>query len=288
MDVGIGLPNVVPGVDRTGIIDWARRAEGAGFASLGTIGRVAYPNYEELISLAAAAAVTERIRLLTDILIVPYRANAALLAKQAATLDSISGGRLTLAVGVGGRGDDYEASGVPFETRGKRMDAMLRDMKEVWAGADRGFAGPIGPPTGRPGGPELVIGGNSDATFRRIRELGDGWTMGGGTPDDFAAGADRARAAWREAGREGEPRLIALCYFALGDTARADADAYLRHYYRIVGEDIAGMIADSAAMTPEMAVQYRDGFAEAGADELVFYPCSTDVGQVDLLADAVL
>jgi alkanesulfonate monooxygenase SsuD/methylene tetrahydromethanopterin reductase-like flavin-dependent oxidoreductase (luciferase family) len=288
MKVGIGLPATVPGVDKAALVGYAQRAEQRGFSSLGTIDRLVFPNYEPLIALAAAATVTERIRLLTDILIVPYRANAAMLAKQAATIDSISGGRLTLAVAVGGRRDDYEASGVPFSSRGKRMDAMLREMKAVWGGAERGFAGHIGPPTAQPGGPELVIGGNSDATYRRIREFGDGWTMGGGTPDDFAAGADRARSAWREAGREGEPRLIALCYFALGGTARDDADAYLRHYYRVVGEDIADRIAGSAAVTPEMAAQYRDGFAGAGADELVFFPCSTDVAQVDLLADAVL
>jgi alkanesulfonate monooxygenase SsuD/methylene tetrahydromethanopterin reductase-like flavin-dependent oxidoreductase (luciferase family) len=288
MKVGIGLPATVPGVDKAALVGYAQQAEQCGFSSLGTIDRLVFANYEPLVALAAAAAVTDRIRLLTDILIVPYRANAALLAKQAATVDSLSGGRLTMAVAVGSREDDYEASGVSFETRGKRMDAMLREMKDVWGGAERGFAGPIGPRSAQSGGPELVIGGKSDATFRRIRELGDGWTMGGGTPDDFAAGAERARSAWRESGREGEPRLIALCYFALGETARQDADSYLNNYYRIVGEDVASMIADSAAVTPKTAVQYRDDFADAGADELVYFPCSTDVIQVDLLADAVL
>ena len=125
MDVGIGLANAVRGVDRSGIVDWARRAEDAGFASLGTIDRIAYPSYESLVSLAAAAAVTERIRLVTDILIGPVRTNSALLAKQAATIDHLSGGRLTLGLAVGGRQDDYEESEADFKGRGKAFDAQL-------------------------------------------------------------------------------------------------------------------------------------------------------------------
>src|ERR687884_1124021 len=117
MDIGIGLPNAVPGVDRAGIVEWARRAEAAGFSSLGTIDRTAYGNYESLIALAAAAAVTERIGLVTDILIAPLRTNTALLAKQAATIDHLSEGRLVLGLAPGGRDDDYALSGVDFGAR---------------------------------------------------------------------------------------------------------------------------------------------------------------------------
>ena len=124
MDIGIGLPNSVLGVDRRGIVDWAKRAEDAGFASLGTIDRIAYDNYESLTTLAAAAAVTDKIRLTTDILIAPLRP-AALLAKQAATVNGISEGRLVLGLAVGGREDDYEAVNVDFHKRGKIFDAQL-------------------------------------------------------------------------------------------------------------------------------------------------------------------
>src|SRR5918996_3026799 len=114
MDVGIGLPATIPGVEREQLLEWARRAEAAGFSSLGTIDRIVYPNYESLIALAAAAAVTERIRLVTDVLLAPLRTNTALLAKQTATLDSLSEGRLVLGLAPGAREDDFAVSGADF------------------------------------------------------------------------------------------------------------------------------------------------------------------------------
>src|SRR3954468_6050319 len=175
MEVGIGLPNAVQGVDRAGIVEWAIRAERLGFSTLGTIDRIVYGNYESLIALAAAAAVTERIRLATAILIAPVR-NPAIAAKQAARLPRLSGDRLTLGVAVGGREDDYEAAGIDFRTRGKRMDEMLAQWKRIWDGESFGYAGAIGPP----GRPRLVIGGTAPAAFRRVGSYGDGWIAGGG------------------------------------------------------------------------------------------------------------
>src|SRR4051794_25606894 len=139
MDIGIGLPNAVPGVDRTGIVEWARRAEAAGFSSLGTLDRIAYGNYESFIALAAAAAVTERIRLVTDILIAPLRANTALLAKQALTIDHLGGGgRVVLGLAPGGRQDDYELGGIDFARRGR----VFHRPPQGPGGGARGGGGP--------------------------------------------------------------------------------------------------------------------------------------------------
>ena len=288
MNVGIGLPSTIPGIDRDSLLTWAVKAEERGFSSLGTIDRVVYGNYESLIALAAAAAVTERIRLTTDILLGPLRGNGAILAKQAATIDSLSNGRLTLAVAVGAREDDYAATRIPFTERGKLFDAQLAEMRRIWRGAEYGTAGAIGPPSSRPDGPELVIGGSVPATLRRVAEHGDGWTMGGGGPDQFKETADKVKAAWAEAGREGEPRLIALCYYGLGEHAGEAAKEELGDYYAWLGEDIAGMIVSSAATDEATLRGYRDAFAAAGADELICFPTSTDPTQADLLADAVL
>ncbi|MGH2967563.1 MAG: LLM class flavin-dependent oxidoreductase [Solirubrobacteraceae bacterium] len=285
MEVGIGLPATIPGVEREQLLEWARRAEARGFSSLGTIDRLVYANYEPLIALAAAAAVTERIRLATTIMIAPYRANGALVAKQAATLDNLSNGRLVLGVAVGAREDDYEASGVDIHSRGRLFEAMLGEWKRIWAGESFGTAGAIGP---RPsnGGPTLIIGGTADAAFERAARYGDGWIMGGGAPDQFKDGVTKLEAAWQAAGRKGAPRKLSLAYFSLGTGAEQAADRYLRDYYAWLGE-YAGMIADSAATDADTVNGYVQGFADAGCDELILFPSSPDPDQVDLLADAL-
>jgi len=286
VDVGIGLPNAVPDTAGRTLIEWARLADEAGFSTLGTIGRLVYPNAEELISLAAAAAVTSRIRLTTSILLAPLHANTALFAKQAATLDRISDGRLVLGLGIGGREDDFAVSGLTMAARGRRFDEQLTAMKRIWAGEGIEGAGPIGPAPARPGGPELILGGATEASFRRVARLGDGWIMGGGTPDMFAQAAAAVDQFWLDAGREGRPRKLSLAYFALGPDARAEADGYLQHYYAFLG-DIAGQISAGAAISPEMIKGYAGAFADAGCDELIFVPTSSRLDQVDLLAQAV-
>lgn len=282
MDVGIGLPNAVRGVDRAGIVDWAQRAEQAGFSSLGTIDRVVYPNYEPLIALAAAAAVTERIRLITDILIAPLRSNAALLAKQAATIDALSGGRLALGLAVGGREDDFQVSGIDFHSRGRVFDRQLEEMTAVWRG-ERG----VGPAPASNGRPTLLIGGYTDVSIRRAVRHADGWTQGGGTPDAFAEAREKLDEAWATEGREGKPRGVALFYFALGDDAERMAREALGDYYAWLGE-YAEQIVASAAKDADTIKQYLSAFEAAGADEVICFPTSHDVGQVEMLAQAAL
>jgi alkanesulfonate monooxygenase SsuD/methylene tetrahydromethanopterin reductase-like flavin-dependent oxidoreductase (luciferase family) len=285
MEIGIGLPGTVPGVDGETLVEWARRAERSGFSTLGTIDRIVYPNYEPLIALAAAAAVTERIRLTTSILIAPLRANAVLLAKQAATVHHLSGGRLVLGVAPGGREDDYEVSGVDMQTRGRAFDRQLDEMRRVWAGEEKGFAGPVGPNLDEP--PRLLMGGTVDATFRRAAEYGDGWIMGGGDPQEFPQALAKLKQAWEAAGREGEPRTASLAYFSLGPDAQKNADWYLRDYYGWLGDEVSGYIAQGASVDETAVAQTIATHEEVGSDELILFPCSSDPDQVDLLAQAV-
>jgi alkanesulfonate monooxygenase SsuD/methylene tetrahydromethanopterin reductase-like flavin-dependent oxidoreductase (luciferase family) len=284
--VGIGLPTTIPGVQRGQVLDWAHRADDAGFSTLGTLDRLVYPNYEPVVALGAAAAVTERIGLMTAVLLAPLRQNALLIAKQAATVHALSKGRLTLGVGLGSRDDDYEASGIPTKGRGKRLDEMLDQIKRLWAGEEVGYAGGVGPDVSDDP-PDLIVGGTADAAFRRAARYGDGWMLGGGAPDRFPELAVKLNAAWVEEGRDGEPRRMALTYFALGSDPEGDTERSIGDYYSFAPEYAAAVVAGTAKGEDGVGERIEQ-FRVAGVDEVVMFPASPDPEQVDLLARIAL
>lgn len=279
MKVGIGLPNAVPDTTGEELTEFARRAEANDFSTLGTIDRIVYGNYEPLIALAAAAAVTERIGLMTSVMLGPLRLNAAQTAKQALSIHQLSGGRLTLGIGLGGRGDDWVASGIEDSGKAAKMDAFLERVRLTF---DDAGIGPDGS-----GAPEVLIGGSVEASFERAAKYGAGWIAGGAPPDQYAEMAAGVKKAWADAGREGEPRLGGLAYFALGDDAEGDAQRYLTDYYAFLGDELAGMIAGSAAKDADTVKAYLSAFEAAGCGELIMFPCSSDPAQADLLAQAM-
>jgi alkanesulfonate monooxygenase SsuD/methylene tetrahydromethanopterin reductase-like flavin-dependent oxidoreductase (luciferase family) len=278
LDIGIGLPNMVPGASGADIVDWAKRSEARGFSSLGTLDRILYESYEPLTALAASAAVTERIGLLTAVLLGPLRTNAPLLAKQSQTVQALSHGRLTLGIGLGARDDDYEASGVETGERGRLFDELLSELTETWKG------GGVGPSVDEP--PRLVVGGQVDAAFGRVARFADGWIQGASGVQQYEELAPKVGAAWSEAGRDGQPLSLAIAYYSLGDDAEENARRDLGHYYEWLGDEIVEMIIGAAAKDPETVRQYIEAYEKAGCDELTLFPCSADVEQVDLLADA--
>lgn len=286
MEIGIGMPNPVPGTPGRLLVDWARQAEDRGFSSLATIDRIAYPSYESLVTLAAAAAVTDRIGLITNILLAPTR-NSILLAKEAASVDQLSGGRLTLGLGVGSRRDDFVAAERAFEERGRRFDEDLELMHGAWRGELVG--GCPKPPTPRPTNGQrvpILMGGTADRAIERAVRWGVGWTAGGSSPDQVGPFAERVRQAWKQAGREGQPRIVALAYFSLGDDATADSKAYLMDYYGHLG-DWAEQIAEGAARTPAAVQDTIKHFEDAGVDELILDPTVSHLDQVSRLAEVV-
>ena len=285
MRIGIGLPSTVLDVPGRTLVAWARRAEERGFSTLGTIDRVAYPSYDSLTALAAAGAATQEIGLLTNILLAAAY-NPYLLAKVTASVDQVSGGRLTLGVGVGNRADDYDLTGRSFADRGRRFDRDLELLHRAWAGeavADRsGF--PVGPPTVH-GRIPLLIGGQADKAVPRTLRWDAGFTIGGAPPEMAADAIQAVRAAWERAGA-GQRPIVALSYFSLGEEHAEESLHNLRTYYGFLGDWAEG-VASGAPRTPAAVEERAAAFERLGVDELVFDPTVADLDQVDRLADVV-
>jgi alkanesulfonate monooxygenase SsuD/methylene tetrahydromethanopterin reductase-like flavin-dependent oxidoreductase (luciferase family) len=276
--IGVGLPSAVQGTPGRALIDWARHAEELGFSSLGVVDRVPYDSYDPFASLSAAAAVTEVIGLATTIAIGPLRPTA-LLAKAAASLDALSGGRLTLGLSVGARPDDYEIAGIDHRRRGDILSRQLFDVRTH-------FEVPVvSPAPAREGGPSLLVGGSSDAAFARMARYADGYIHNGGPPRTFVRAVATATLAWAHAERPGSPLLWTQGYFALGDAAER-GHAYMLDYYAFTGP-FAERVAGSLLTTPQSVSQFVRGYREAGCQEMVLMPCVADLDQLDRLADVL-
>jgi alkanesulfonate monooxygenase SsuD/methylene tetrahydromethanopterin reductase-like flavin-dependent oxidoreductase (luciferase family) len=278
MKIGVGLPTTTAGVSGDLLIEWAKRADAGPFSSLGVLDRIAYHNYEPFTALSAAAAVTTRLRLATMIVIAPLR-NTVLLAKQAASLDALSSGRLTLGLAVGARGEDYELAKVEPRGRGRRFAEQLEAIRDIW---EEGQVGPT--PSGN--GPQLLVGGSSGEALARMARYSDGYMHGGGPPRAFAGAVTRARAAWTDLGRPGQPVIWGMGYFALGDSTAEKGADYLRHYYAFTGA-FAEKIAAGNLTSPGAVVDFIRGYEDAGCDELVLFPTVSSLDQVERLAEVI-
>ncbi|GAA5089558.1 LLM class flavin-dependent oxidoreductase [Nocardia iowensis] len=281
MHVGLGLPIS----DSTVLLDWARRADAGPFSTLGLLDRLVYDNPEPLVALALVAGATNRIKVQTEVLIAPLR-EPALLAKQAATLDRMSGGRFVLGVGVGGREDDHLASGTDIRTRGRRLDEQLRIMRRVWSGEPYSTdCGPIGPAPLRPEGPELLFGGFQPAALERVGRWGGGF-LAAAAPSWASGLFDTVRRSWTANGRAGAPRIVAQVNVALGDQDLIDdARASMGGYYEFSGR--ADYMLDGMLTTPGEIRSAIKQFDDMGADEVMLYCYGRDAEQVDRLADVI-
>lgn len=283
MKLGIGLPNQVRNVPGTVLPRWAARAEQAGFSTLGTVGRLAYPGIMDSVALSAAAGATTSIGLMSTVLLGPVWPKV-LLAKELAGVDAVSGGRLTIGISVGQRGDDFVVDGLGLAGRGERLDETLSTFRSVWSGDPiGGGANPAVPPGSRQ--PPVLFGGFSPPTFRRMAAWGEGY-IGATVPPAMAAQAfGAARAAWAAAGRAGAPRLVGTCYFVFGDGDRGRAE--VADYYA-GGGDLTDLLVGNVRAGADQVREAVKQFEELGADELILLPCLADLAQLDALAETVL
>ncbi|MFB7635796.1 LLM class flavin-dependent oxidoreductase [Streptomyces sp. NPDC056149] len=282
MSVGLGLPIGDPAQ----LLTWARRVDAAPFSTVALLDRLVYANPEPLVTLAALAGATSRVRLQSEVLLAPLH-RTALLAKQAATLDLLSGGRFTLGIGLGGRADDYLAAGVELRTRGRRLDGQMATLRRLWAGEPLSAdIGPVGPAPARSGGPEVLFGGFVPAVVERVARWGDGFLAAALPSQQMDAMFRDVEAAWARAGRSGRPRLLAQVNVALGPDAVLDrARRELRAYYGTsphTDHVVNGLLTTPAAIREAVA-----RLLAIGADEVMLYCWSPDPDQVGRLADVV-
>lgn len=277
MKLGVGLPTAMAGIDPGLVTDWARGADAGSFDSLAVVDRIVYDSLDPLVSLSAAAAVTDRIELVTSILIAPLRETTTM-AKQLVSLHALAPGRLTVGMAIGARGDDYDVSEFGQETRGQRLTdqlARIRQLDEFGQVRAPGDQPPL----------RLLVGGTSGPAYSRMAQLADGWIHNGSPPQIFSRQLAEARAAWSDAGRPGRPEVWSMAYYALGGAAEAGRD-YLLDYYSFTGA-FAQRIADGLLTTPLELREYTQAYADAGCDHLLLFPTVPDLDQLGLLAEVI-
>jgi alkanesulfonate monooxygenase SsuD/methylene tetrahydromethanopterin reductase-like flavin-dependent oxidoreductase (luciferase family) len=295
MKVGIGTPGTSHTLSSDFVKEYARRADAAGFSTITHLDRVVYSNHDTLIALTTIAAVTQRIRLQTSVLLAPLR-SAALIAKQAATLDAISGGRLTLGMAVGSRREDYAVAGSDPSDRGKRFDEQLALMHRIWAGEEPAEGvGPMGPTPVQPGGPQVLIGGRVPVALKRVAKWGAGYVTGAVFSADTAKAIyDQVVANWQEAGREGTPRFVGTVACAIGEEQAQRTAESIDHYYHYRGPAQRGGPGPSNIATSDSRNNIPSNIAaiqevlkaceSIGMDEVIVRPGVEEIDQVDRLA----
>ncbi len=285
MRIALGLPSRIAGASGELMLEWITRAEQGPFSSLAVTDRVVSGALEPLIVLGIAAGATKRIRLMTSVVIGPAR-ETTLLARQAASIDTLSAGRLTLGIGIGVRDNDYSATGFDFHRRGRRSEEQFSILRRLWRGDPLSSdVGAIGPTPATRNGPELLIGGYVPAIAQRIARWGDGYMApGGGEHDAMVKMRQRITDAWAEAGRDGQPRWVGASYFALGPNAADHASRYIGNNYGY-NPELAERRLRSMPITPAGVKEAVMRQEDVGADELILRPCAEELDQMERLAD---
>jgi alkanesulfonate monooxygenase SsuD/methylene tetrahydromethanopterin reductase-like flavin-dependent oxidoreductase (luciferase family) len=290
MQIGMTLPSMVGGLDRESVLSWCRRIDEGPFSTLAIGERIAYPNVELFTTLAAAAAVTERVALMSTVVVLPAHP-AIEVAKMAATIDVLSDGRLRLGVGVGGRDEDYAALERPTGRRHQVLDEQVALMRRVWAGdAPHEGMAPVGPAPVQAGGPPLYSGALGPKSMARSARWAAG--VAGFLLDPLHEDVSRTfrsvDAAWKEAGRADKARHVTSFWYALGPQAEDQLHTYAARYLAIFGDDTAQAMAQGCTVHGADALSEAiERLQAAGCDELILVPTSADLAELDALIHLV-
>jgi alkanesulfonate monooxygenase SsuD/methylene tetrahydromethanopterin reductase-like flavin-dependent oxidoreductase (luciferase family) len=283
MKIGISIPESLHSPDE--FFAWVKRVDEGPYSTLSVLDRVVYANYDPLISLAAATALTRRVRLMTEVLLAPLR-NATLLAKEAASIDALSKGRLTLGLGVGSRESDFVATGAPFKVRGKLFEKQLMQMKHIWSGQPwSDTVDPIGPRPVQQDGPELILGGSTPIALRRVARYANGVVSSLNDISYIERCFRLVEQGWQEEQRPGQPRLIAQLDVAFESKHVGTGLNNIRAYYG--RSPVAELKASTLITTDQQLRDMLRAVEQIAADEAVLFTWSAEPEQIDRIADII-
>jgi alkanesulfonate monooxygenase SsuD/methylene tetrahydromethanopterin reductase-like flavin-dependent oxidoreductase (luciferase family) len=278
MKIGVHLPNAIPGLTGERLLEWARRVDDSSLSSVAVADRLDYATMDGTIALTAAASVTSRVELMSCGFIAPTRP-PAIFAKEVASLSLLAPGRFALGVVVGGRTCDYEAAGVPWERRGRILDEALDTLAAMRQPADPPQS--LGP---QPAPMQVLIGGASPGALRRLVKHGDGYIGGGVSPKIFSFEVGAVRQAWQEAGKPGQPRVVASTWACSPN--RADEVEQWRDTYFVKGGPPEFVRAEISC-GPDAVLAAVEAYTAEGADEVQFFLGTDDLAELDWLIDTV-
>jgi alkanesulfonate monooxygenase SsuD/methylene tetrahydromethanopterin reductase-like flavin-dependent oxidoreductase (luciferase family) len=279
------------GLDRGALLGFARAVEAGPFASLSCGERITGPTVDLGLTMAAAAAVTSRVRIVPTLYVLPLH-DAVKAAKEIATLDVLSDGRAGVCVGVGGRPNDYRAVSAPFERRHVRMDEQVAAMRRIWRG-EPPFEGadPVGPAPVQAGGPPIYAGVMGPKATARAAHWADGvyaWS-GNGVKSEIAHLLAQTERAWEAAKRTKPPRRIGGFWYSLAaKDPLQKLQSYVYDYVSYFGEAPArGMAKMMNRATPDAVRQSLDDLEAAGCDEVFLVPATAELAEVERAAEIV-
>ena len=291
MAIGLALPQMASDYAPHTTVEWARAADAGPFSSVSLGERVTFGNPEMVASLGACAAVTQRVRIFANLWVLPQHPTA-MVAQQIGTLDQLSNGRLDVAVGVGGREDDYRALGSSYVGRHQRLEDQVAELRALLRG-EPPFPGadPVGPSCVQPGGPRVLAGAMGPKAMARAARWADGISgfSIAGDAREMAAASALADQCWAEAGRTAAPRKVTGCFVALGvPDAGAVLAAFTERYLGFLGAELASLMAATARVSSESAlVAALESAAAAGYDEFILVPATAASGCHEALAELV-
>lgn len=291
MKIGICLPYMKAGLTRKDYFEWFSRVDEGPFHSISCGERVHGPTYDMRVVLSAAAAATSRVEITPTLYVLPMH-SAVRVAKEVATLDILSGGRVNkMVVGYGGREKDYQAMEATFKGRYGRMDRQIKELRKVWSQQEIvPGGGPIGPEPMNAGGPRILAGAMGPKSIERCAKWADGlyaWS-GNGDKEELKRTFAVADTAWEHAGRTQKPYRLGGFWYTLADDGQQKLYDYVYEYLSIAGPEIATMMAESVhRCTADAVAEGLDNAEAAGCEEIFMVPATADIAELDRLCDII-